>query len=109
MNTLPVSLSPESADGSPLQADAPGRDGPERSEDVMEDAAGAARASTGEAAAPVPVAPAKPAAPRATRARPKPPVDAKPAVPAPKVPFKMSYDGTTEKDYIAHIIRLGAR
>ncbi len=76
--------------------------------DLTADAAAwsAARAQEG---ALVTVAPAKPAAPRATRAKPKAPVDTKPAPAAPRAPFKMSYDGTTEKDYIAHIIRLGAR
>ena len=31
------------------------------------------------------------------------------AVPAEKKPFKMSYDGTTDRDYIAQRIKLGAR
>jgi hypothetical protein len=30
-------------------------------------------------------------------------------VPAEKKPFKMSYDGTTDRDYIAQRIKLGAR
>jgi hypothetical protein len=39
---------------------------------------------------------------------------AKPAEPTPEVavekkPFKMSYDGTTDRDYIAHRIKHGAR
>ena len=78
--------------------------------DLIADAAAwsAARAQEGALVTVAP-APAKPAAPRAARAKPKAPVDTKPAPAAPRVPFKMSYDGTTEKDYIAHIIRLGAR
>ncbi|MSP01868.1 MAG: hypothetical protein EXR07_12585 [Acetobacteraceae bacterium] len=49
------------------------------------------------------------AAPVKRAARPKaPPVAAEP-VPAVKKPFKMSYDGTTDRDYIAHRINLGAR
>ncbi len=31
------------------------------------------------------------------------------AVPPVKQPFKMSYDGTNDRDYIAHRLRLGAR
>ena len=53
------------------------------------------------AAAPVPVRPARV---RAKAAVPVPPI-----TPAVRAPFRMSYDGTTDKDYIAHIIRLGAR
>ncbi len=50
---------------------------------------------------------AKPA-PRASRAKAKAtaPVIAAPVT---KQPFKMSYDGTTDRDYIAHRIALGAR
>jgi len=44
---------------------------------------------------------------RATRA--KVAVVETPAEPAVKKPFKMSYDGTTDRDYIAHRINLGAR
>jgi hypothetical protein len=51
---------------------------------------------------------AAPAAPRPSRAKAKPVVAAEP-VPAVKKPFKMSYDGTTDRDYIAHRINLGAR
>ena len=47
----------------------------------------------------------QPAAPRASRAKPKP-VEVVAAV---KQPFKMSYDGTTDRDYIAHRVNLGAR
>jgi hypothetical protein len=45
---------------------------------------------------------------RATRQKARP---AEPAAPvlAEKKPFKMSYDGTTDKDYIAQRIKLGAR
>ena len=50
-------------------------------------------------------APKQPAAPRASRAKPK---AAEPVV-AVKQPFKMSYDGTTDRDYIAHRVNLGAR
>jgi hypothetical protein len=50
---------------------------------------------------------ATPAA-RATRQKARP---AEPAAPvaAEKKPFRMSYDGTTDKDYIAQRIKLGAR
>jgi hypothetical protein len=51
---------------------------------------------------------AAPAAPRASRAKAKP-VEAAELAPAVKKPFKMSYDGTTDRDYIAHRINLGAR
>lgn len=30
-------------------------------------------------------------------------------VPVQKKPFRMSYDGTTDRDYIAHRLNLGAR
>ena len=49
-----------------------------------------------------------PPAPRATRQKPKPAEAAAPAV-TEKKPFKMSYDGTTDRDYIAQRIKLGAR
>ena len=63
--------------------------------------------------------PAKPAAPtarqtsappvaRVTRQKAKPVEAATPAV-SEKKPFKMSYDGTTDRDYIAQRIKLGAR
>ena len=52
----------------------------------------------------------KPSPSRPSRAKPKTPPQAEAATPAaPRPPFKMSYDGTTDRDYIAHIIRLGAR
>jgi hypothetical protein len=52
---------------------------------------------------------AKPAAPaRAVRQKAKP-VVAAPVVPEEKKPFRMSYDGTTDRDYIAQRIKLGAR
>lgn len=44
-----------------------------------------------------------------SRARTKAVAPVPPVKPAPRAPFRMSYDGTTDKDYIAHIIRLGAR
>jgi len=50
---------------------------------------------------------AAPAAPRAPRQKAKP-VVAEPE-PTVKKPFRMSYDGTTDKDYIAQRIKLGAR
>jgi hypothetical protein len=50
----------------------------------------------------------KPAAPRAPRQKAKPPAVTV-TVPAEKKPFKMSYDGTTDRDYIAQRIKLGAR
>jgi hypothetical protein len=50
----------------------------------------------------------QPPAARATRQKAKPaPVTV--AVPAEKKPFRMSYDGTTDRDYIAQRIKLGAR
>jgi hypothetical protein len=45
---------------------------------------------------------------RATRQKARPAEPATPVV-AEKKPFKMSYDGTTDKDYIAQRIKLGAR
>jgi hypothetical protein len=45
---------------------------------------------------------------RATRQRARP-VEAATPVVVEKKPFKMSYDGTTDKDYIAQRIKLGAR
>jgi len=45
---------------------------------------------------------------RATRQKARP-VEAVTPVVAEKKPFKMSYDGTTDKDYIAQRIKLGAR
>lgn len=49
---------------------------------------------------------ARPASVRPSRAKAKAAEPAKP--PAVKAPFKMSYDGTTERDYIAHIVRLNS-
>ncbi len=65
---------------------------------------------TGEGMPPA-IKPATPAAKSPTRATRQ---KAKPAEPAPEVvaekkPFKMSYDGTTDRDYIAHRIKHGAR
>ena len=51
---------------------------------------------------------AAPAAPRAPRQKAKAVEAAKP-VEVKKQPFRMSYDGTTDKDYIAQRIKLGAR
>lgn len=51
--------------------------------------------------------PAAPA-PRATRQKARPVESATP-VATEKKPFRMSYDGTTDKDYIAQRIKLGAR
>jgi hypothetical protein len=45
---------------------------------------------------------------RATRQKAKP-VEAAKSVSAEKKPFRMSYDGTTDRDYIAQRIKLGAR
>jgi hypothetical protein len=45
---------------------------------------------------------------RVTRQKAKPP-QVTVAVPAEKKPFRMSYDGTTDRDYIAQRIKLGAR
>jgi hypothetical protein len=49
-----------------------------------------------------------PPAVRATRQKAKPVEVPKPVV-VEKKPFKMSYDGTTDRDYIAHRIKYGAR
>ena len=49
-----------------------------------------------------------PGAARATRQKAKPAEAASPVV-AEKKPFRMSYDGTTDRDYIAQRIKLGAR
>jgi hypothetical protein len=60
------------------------------------------------AKAAVPARPQAAPAVRATRQRARPAEAATPVV-AEKKPFKMSYDGTTDKDYIAQRIKLGAR
>jgi hypothetical protein len=57
-------------------------------------------------AVPAQPAVAKPAA-RAKRVKPAPPEVGKPADAAGK-PFRMSYDGVTEADYISYIIQRGA-
>lgn len=59
-------------------------------------------------AAPVAKQTASAPAARATRQKAKPVAAATPVV-VEKKPFKMSYDGTTDKDYIAQRIKLGAR
>lgn len=64
---------------------------------------GAARSAT-----PVGRPAASPPAARATRHKAKAVDTAKP-VEVKKQPFRMSYDGTTDKDYIAQRIKLGAR
>lgn len=61
-----------------------------------------------DASVPVPAqAPAAKPAARAKRVKPVPPDAAKPADAARK-PFRMSYDGVTEADYISYIIERGA-
>ena len=71
---------------------------------LQKDVASWSAARTGET-----IAVAKPPAPaRAPRAKAKAPV-APVLIPVVKKPFKMSYDGTTDRDYIAHRINLGAR
>ncbi len=130
MSPLPVPLPPSSEDGPVHEAAVSGAETHQESDPGQPDGESDARAAAMRSAlsadaaawsaaraqetglvtvAPASATPAKPAAPRATRAKPKAPVDTKPVPPAPRAPFKMSYDGTTEKDYIAHIIRLGAR
>jgi hypothetical protein len=52
---------------------------------------------------------APPPAPRAARQKTKPAEAAATPTVVEKKPFKMSYDGTTDKDYIAQRIKLGAR
>jgi len=51
-------------------------------------------------------APAAPKPPRVSRAKQKP---VAPVVPAVKQPFSMSYDGTSNREYIARRVALGAR
>jgi hypothetical protein len=60
-----------------------------------------------KSAAPATRQQAAPAA-RTPRQKPRPAETAVPPT-AEKKPFKMSYDGTTDKDYIAQRIKLGAR
>jgi hypothetical protein len=50
----------------------------------------------------------QPASERATKRKAKP-AAVTVTVPAEKKPFRMSYDGTTDRDYIAQRIKLGAR
>ena len=50
----------------------------------------------------------KQSSPRVTRQKPKAVKEVE-LVPAEKKPFRMSYDGTTDRDYIAQRIKLGAR
>jgi hypothetical protein len=64
-------------------------------------------ADLARAAVPTPRQPTAPA-PRAARQKARP-VEAATPVVAEKKPFRMSYDGTTDKDYIAQRIKLGAR
>ncbi|MGA3400063.1 MAG: hypothetical protein ABSC95_12660 [Acetobacteraceae bacterium] len=56
---------------------------------------------------PPPPSPAAQPTARAKRAKPVAPTAGKPAVVARK-PFRMSYDGVTEADYISYIIERGA-
>ena len=70
--------------------------------------AGEAPDNTVRAAASAARQTAAPSTPRATRQKAKAAEVAKP-VEVKKQPFRMSYDGTTDKDYIAQRIKLGAR
>jgi hypothetical protein len=100
------------------ESDGPG--GPESEYDEQQDAmkdqlrkdvASWSKARSGESTELVgrPAAPAvRPPAARVSRAKAKP-AEAAAAAPDVKKPFRMSYDGTTDKDYIAHRIKLGAR
>jgi hypothetical protein len=94
------------------------QDDTERQADAMKDqlrkdVASWAASRSGETADPAKAA-APPARQTATPA-PRPPrqkaAPAEPTAPiaAEKKPFKMSYDGTTDKDYIAQRSKLGAR
>jgi len=77
---------------------------------LRKDVASWSAARSGEAsgvATQAPPAAAKPAAPR-VRQKAKPVTEAE-AAPTEKKPFRMSYDGTTDRDYIAQRIKLGAR
>ncbi len=61
-----------------------------------------------ESSVPVPAQPAAPRpAKRAKRLKPVSPDAGKPAI-AERKPFRMSYDGVTEADYISYIIERGA-
>jgi hypothetical protein len=82
---------------------------------LRKDVASWAAARSGEShdplarsAAPAARQTASPPTVRATRQKAKPVEAVKPAA-IEKKPFKMSYDGTTDKDYIAQRIKLGAR
>jgi hypothetical protein len=102
----------------PAQTDEPGEMDPEsdRREDAMKDqlrkdVASWSAARSGEAPGLATQAPAPPVrqqsahAPR-QKAKATKPVE---AIATEKKPFRMSYDGTTDRDYIAQRIKLGAR
>jgi len=102
---------------SSTQPDEPGEPDTEtdRQQDAMKDQLrkdvaswSAARSNDASGMATRVPSPAKPHAQRAPRQKAKAVVVAAP-VPAEKKPFKMSYDGTTDRDYIAARIKLGAR
>ena len=63
---------------------------------------------TADAARAAVPAPRQPVA-RTPRQKARPAVEAAAPVVTEKKPFRMSYDGTTDKDYIAQRIKLGAR
>jgi hypothetical protein len=78
---------------------------------LRKDVASWAASRSGEATDTVkPAVPKQQAVPTARVTRQKTrPVEAGTPVVAEKKPFRMSYDGTTDKDYIAQRIKLGAR
>lgn len=107
-------MTPSSGDdqnGPDVEAD---RQADAMKDQLRKDVASWAASRSGEAqdlgarSAPAAARQSAPSAPRATRQKAKPVEAAKPAV-VEKKPFKMSYDGTTDKDYIAQRIKLGAR
>jgi hypothetical protein len=61
-----------------------------------------------DASVPVPAQPATPQPPARAKRRKAVTPDAAKSTDAPRKPFRMSYDGVTEADYISYIIERGA-
>ena len=89
-------------------------DEPDRQADAMKDqlrkdvASWSAARSSGDTPEQAVARPAKPPAARPVRQKTKVVEVAEPVL-TEKKPFKMSYDGTTDREYIAQRIKLGAR
>ena len=101
---------PDEADN-PNETDETDRQADAMKSQLSKDVASWSAARSGETSGPIvrTGAPSgKPPTPRAPRQKAKP-VEAEPPAPAVKQPFRMSYDGTTDRDYIAQRIKLGAR